>query len=104
MKTIFSLILILVSVKSLAAFETYERKITNGSVTFVKDSSMSAEDFSKSSYELKPDPAWLQTNYPLTLDQRKALTSDDFLTMTQEEIDQIYIRLSSGPIRPGDYR
>jgi hypothetical protein len=104
MTKIFSLILILVSLKSFASLETYEKKVSNGSVTFVKDSSMSAEDFSKSNYALKPDPAWLQTNYPLTMDQRKALSSNDFLNMTQEEIDQVYIRLSSGPIRPGDYQ
>ncbi len=104
MKTqIFSL-LILVASMSQAALQPYQKTMANGkTITFLKDASMTPEAFSKSPYNMKPDQALLQNNYPLKDAEKAAITADDIQKMTQEEIDQLYIRLDAGPIVPGSY-
>lgn len=50
------------------------------------------------------DVTRLRTEYALTNDERRALTPDVFKTLTQEQVDQIYLRLSSGPMPDGAFR
>lgn len=91
--------------KNQCAFETYDKVLKKGgSAQFVKRSCFSAEEFSNVKYSWKPDQAFLQNKFPLSEPMRRAISAEDFEKMTQEEIDQIYIRLTSGPILPGEYR
>lgn len=88
-----------------AAYTSY----TFNGVNYVIDGSSNPTElqrrtFSGSAYQKKPDPAFLQNKYPLTPSERLALKFDSFDTLTQEEIDQIYIRSTSGPIVPGEYK
>jgi len=54
-------------------------------------------------YAAKPDFARLEYRYPLARSQRARLMPDDFAALDQEQIDQIYARLSAGPIPDGAY-
>ncbi len=49
------------------------------------------------------DMAKVEHDYPLTRAQRMALTPDNLKSFTQEEIDQIYGRLTAGPIPDGGH-
>jgi len=80
-------------------FVTYKK---NG-ITFVARQNISPDQQSKSAYNLKPDQALLQREFPITVSELNSATSDTFNGLTQEELDQIYIRLTSGPIVPGEY-
>jgi hypothetical protein len=46
----------------------------------------------------------LRSEYPLTNAERQALTPENIRTFTQTQVDQIYLRLSSGPIPDGPFR
>ncbi len=48
--------------------------------------------------------ARLRSEYPLTDAERRALTPETFRSLTQEQVDQIYLRLASGPIPDGPFR
>jgi hypothetical protein len=50
------------------------------------------------------DPAQVRTDYALTDAERRALTPDNLRALTQEQVDQIYLRLSSGPVPDGPFR
>jgi hypothetical protein len=50
------------------------------------------------------DVARLRSEYPLSDAERLALTQDNFKTLTQDQIDQIYARLTAGPIPDGPFR
>jgi hypothetical protein len=50
------------------------------------------------------DLAKLRAEFPLTDAERQALTPEGFKALTQEQIDQIYLRLSSGPMPDGPFR
>ena len=50
------------------------------------------------------DPARLRSEFALTDAERLALTPDSIRRLTQEQIDQLYRRLSSGPIPDGPFR
>jgi len=89
---------------SFAVLAPYDKPVSKGKITFYKDSNTTPEQFSNVGYQFKPDQAWLESTAPMTLAMRQALSADDFKNMTQEELDQIYIRLSSGPIAPGSYK
>jgi hypothetical protein len=54
-------------------------------------------------YQGKPDFARLEHELPLTLDELASLTPESFDHMPQEHIDQIYARLTAGPIPDGPY-
>ena len=54
-------------------------------------------------YASKPDLARLEYHYPLPRPQRAALTPDDLAALDQEQIDQVYARLTAGPIPDGPY-
>jgi hypothetical protein len=104
MKYIISTLVILASSVSLAGLQAYNKTLLNGkTVRFLKEANMSPEQFSKSDFRLKPDQALLQNSLPLTPAERNAISPKDIEKMTQEEIDQLYIRLESGPIVAGSY-
>jgi hypothetical protein len=46
----------------------------------------------------------LRADYPLTDEERRALTPETVKALTQEQVDQIYSRLSAGPIPDGPFR
>jgi hypothetical protein len=48
--------------------------------------------------------ARLRSEYPLSHAERLALTPETVRTLTQEQVDQIYVRLASGAIPDGAYR
>src|SRR5690348_14419314 len=54
-------------------------------------------------YESKPDFAQLEHKFPLTTEQRMKLTPENIKRFDQEQIDQIYARLTAGPIPDGAY-
>lgn len=98
------LMMLLSALPARAALVTYEKTVSGGTVTFLRDDKMTPEQFSAAPARQKPDQALLQNRYPLTTAMRNALTAEDFKNMTQEEIDQVYIRLTSGPIVPANYQ
>ncbi|MEN3973997.1 hypothetical protein [Emcibacter sp. SYSU 3D8] len=49
------------------------------------------------------DLARVEYEYPLTREQRLALTPENLKSFTQEEVDQIYGRLTAGPIPDGGF-
>jgi hypothetical protein len=55
-------------------------------------------------YATKMDLARVERDHPLTPAQRAALTPRSLRTLSQEELDQLYARLSAGPIPDGAYR
>ena len=50
------------------------------------------------------DVATLRTAYPLSEPERRALTPENLRALTQEQLDQIYARLTSGAIPDGPFR
>lgn len=50
------------------------------------------------------DLAKVEREYPLSRADRARITPDDLATLSQEEIDQIYARLTAGPIPDGPYQ
>ncbi len=54
-------------------------------------------------YASKMDFAELEQRFPLDATQLNTLTPDNLAKLSQEQVDQIYARLSSGPIPDGPY-
>lgn len=54
-------------------------------------------------YATKPDFAQLEYQYPLSVDELYKITPKNLALLSQEEVDQIYARLSAGPIPEGPY-
>lgn len=54
-------------------------------------------------YARKPDFAEVEHRYPLSAAQLQALTPENITRFDQEQIDQIYARLSAGPIPDGAF-
>jgi hypothetical protein len=50
------------------------------------------------------DATRLRSEFALTDAERRALTPENIKSLTQEQVDQIYQRLSSGPIPDGPFR
>src|SRR5688572_15440968 len=50
------------------------------------------------------DATRLRSEYALTDVERRALTPQAFRSLTQEQVDQIYMRLAAGPIPDGPFR
>jgi hypothetical protein len=50
------------------------------------------------------DAARLRSEFTLSDAERQALTPDNMRALTQEQVDQIYMRLASGPIPDGPFR
>ena len=55
------------------------------------------------SHRSKPDFADLEYRHPLTAEQRARITPGWLASLEQEQVDQIYARLSAGPIPDGAY-
>ena len=55
------------------------------------------------SYDQKPRLATVEYRHPLTVEQRMAITPEWLSGLEQEQVDQIYARLSAGPIPDGAY-
>jgi hypothetical protein len=55
------------------------------------------------SYASKPDFARVEHEYPLAPADLAQLTPDNLKAFDQEQIDQIYVRLTAGPIPDGAY-
>jgi hypothetical protein len=55
-------------------------------------------------YASKPDFARVENKHPLTAEHRAVLTPQNLAAFNQEELDQIYARLSAGPIPDGPYQ
>jgi hypothetical protein len=55
-------------------------------------------------YAAKPDLARVEHEHPLSPADRMALTPANLATLTQEELDQVYARLTAGPIPDGPYQ
>jgi hypothetical protein len=56
-----------------------------------------------SDYASKPDFARVERLAPLTIAQRLELTPQNLAVLSQEEIDQVYARLTAGPVPDGPY-
>ena len=54
-------------------------------------------------YRLKMDLAEVEYKYPLAPADLQKITPENLATLSQEQIDQIYARLSAGPIPDGAY-
>jgi hypothetical protein len=54
-------------------------------------------------YAAKPDFAWVEHKYPLTPAQRAQITPKYLAGLDQEQVDQIYARLTAGPIPDGAF-
>lgn len=54
-------------------------------------------------YASKPDFARVEHTHPLTAEERAALTPANLAALNQEELDQIYARLTAGPIPNGPF-
>ena len=50
------------------------------------------------------DVARLRSEFALTATERQALTPENLRALSQEQVDQIYLRLASGPIPDGPFR
>lgn len=50
------------------------------------------------------DFAKLRSEYPLSVAERQALTAKNVRTLTQDQVDQIYVRLTAGTVPDGPYR
>jgi hypothetical protein len=55
-------------------------------------------------YPSKPDLARVEHTLPLTPAQRLILTPENLAALNQEELDQLYARLTAGPIPDGPYQ
>jgi hypothetical protein len=54
-------------------------------------------------HERAPDLAMVEHDFPLTLDELQKLTPDNLKNFSQEQLDQIYARLTAGPIPDGAF-
>ncbi|HKI02749.1 MAG TPA: hypothetical protein VKK31_12285 [Thermoanaerobaculia bacterium] len=55
-------------------------------------------------YAAKPDFARVELDHPLSSQDRAAITPENLRALTQEQVDQIYARLTAGPIPDGPYK
>jgi len=54
-------------------------------------------------YASKPDFAYVEHKFPLTPQQLQTITPKYLATLDQEQVDQIYARLTAGPIPDGPF-
>lgn len=55
-------------------------------------------------YTQRPDPARVEYTLPLSLEDRSQVTAAQLKSYNQEQLDQLYFRLGSGPIPTGDFK
>lgn len=58
----------------------------------------------EASYAAKPDFAKVEHDHPLTPAERAAFTPESLAKLSQEDLDQIYARLTAGPIPDGPFQ
>lgn len=58
----------------------------------------------QTSYAAKPDFAKVEHDHPLTAAERAAFTPESLSALSQENLDQIYARLTAGPIPDGPFQ
>lgn len=54
-------------------------------------------------YDSKPDLARVEHELPLSAEQLMKLTPQNLATLSQEQVDQVYARLTAGPVPDGAY-
>jgi len=54
-------------------------------------------------YQSKTDFAQVEHKFPLTLEERERITPKNLAALDQEQIDQIYARLTAGPMPDGPF-
>lgn len=86
---------IIVGIVCIAALTGCPRKPKDPHINF-----MPYED----GYQSKPDFAQLEYKYPLSVQELQLITPEYLAKIPQEEVDQIYARLTAGPIPDGPYR
>ncbi|HEX5718570.1 MAG TPA: hypothetical protein VF179_20585 [Thermoanaerobaculia bacterium] len=55
-------------------------------------------------YAAKPDFAKVEHDHPLTPAERAAFTPESLVKLSQEDLDQLYARLTAGPIPDGPFQ
>jgi hypothetical protein len=73
-------------------------------VPFAPVSDESLKDPDNPTKVFRLDFAWLEHDFPLFRADRQRLTPANLRPLSQEEVDQIYGRLTAGPIPDGPYR
>jgi len=58
----------------------------------------------QASYAAKPDFAKVEHDHPLTPAERAAFTPESLVKLSQEDLDQLYARLTAGPIPDGPFQ
>ena len=58
----------------------------------------------ETTYASKPDLARVEHDHPLTPAERAALTPESLAKLSQEDLDQLYARLTAGPIPDGPHQ
>jgi hypothetical protein len=58
----------------------------------------------QAAYATKPDFARVELDHALTAADRALITPENVRALTQEQVDQIYARLTAGPIPDGPYK
>ncbi len=55
-------------------------------------------------YQSKPDFAQLEYKHPLSVVQLEAMTTEYLASLPQEQVDQVYARLTAGPVPDGAFK
>jgi hypothetical protein len=69
---------------------------------FAKDPDIQFADYGEH-YASKPDLSQVEYQFPLSAEQRALITPRYLASLTQEQVDQIYARLTAGPIPDGPF-
>jgi hypothetical protein len=79
-------------------------KVDRPEIAFAPLEDKSIRDPDNPAKTFRVDFAQVETQYPLSRAELMALTPENLTTLTQEEIDQIYGRLTAGPIPDGAHQ
>lgn len=94
-KVMWSLIVVVVIAAAIMIYMNQPRKAdTAGPVSFAPYGE---------AYSSRTDFAEVEHSFPLTAEQRMSLTPEILKGFDQEQVDQIYARLTAGPIPDGPY-
>ena len=63
-----------------------------------------AKPIPQESYASKPDFAKVEHEFPMTAAERESLTPKSLAALSQENLDQLYARLTAGPIPDGPFQ
>jgi len=90
----FKLFLILALVIALGIGAYLVRRFWSSSVTYAPYGA---------NYATKPDFAQVEHQFPLSAKQLMTITPENMRSLDQEKVDQLYARLTAGPIPDGSY-